>query len=67
MNVITHIRDSNELLLILLGAFALFGHGWLAATVGKTVTAVVGIALIVLAGIGIRDDVRDLLVRSSRA
>lgn len=67
MNVITHIRDSNELLLILLGAFALFGHDWLAATAGKTVAAVVGIALIVLAGIGIRDDVRDLLARSSRA
>ena len=48
------------MLLILLGAFALFGHEWLAATAGKTVAAVVGIALIVLAGIGIRDDVRDL-------
>lgn len=67
MNVITHIRDSNELLLILLGAFALFGHDWLAATAGKTIAAVIGIALIVLAGIGIRDDVRDLLARSSRA
>ncbi|WP_231188578.1 hypothetical protein [Haladaptatus sp. DYF46] len=66
MNVITHIRDSNELLLILLDAFALFGHGWLAAIAGKTVAAAVEITLIVLAGLGIRGDVRDLLARSSR-
>lgn len=67
MNAITHIRDSNEMLLVLLGAFALFGHDWLAATAGKTVAAGVGTALIVLAGVGIRDDVRDLLARPSRA
>lgn len=66
MNVITHIRDSNELLLILFGAFALFGHDWLAATAGKMVAVVVGIALIVLAGIGIRDDVRDLLATDAQ-
>lgn len=47
------------MLFVLLGAFTLFGHDWLAATAGKTVAAVVGIALIVLTGIGIRDDVQD--------
>ncbi|WP_227777214.1 hypothetical protein [Haladaptatus pallidirubidus] len=67
MNAITHIRDSNEMLLVLLGAFALFGHDWLAATAGKTVAAVVGIALIVLAGIGIRDDIQDLLATEAPA
>ncbi len=55
------------MLLVLLGAFALFGHDWLAATAGKTVAAVVGIALIVLAGIGIRDDIQDLLATEAPA
>jgi hypothetical protein len=41
----------------LLKAFALFGYDCLAATAGKTIVVVVGIALTVLSGIGIRDDV----------
>lgn len=60
MNVIDLIRESNDMLLVALFVFAFAGHDWLAENVGKTVAAAVGIALIVAAGIGIRDDVADV-------